>query len=93
MGIPETLAGPAIATTLEGATQAIARGPVAHFEIIKQLGENGGGFFAMKSAHPFENPNGASNLLETIAMVCIPAALIYTYGIFANNTKQVWLFF
>lgn len=93
LGVPETLAGPAIATTLEGATQAIARGPVAHFEIIKQLGENGGGFFAMNSAHPFENPNGASNLLETIAMVCIPAALIYTYGIFANNTKQAWLLF
>lgn len=92
-GVPETLAGPATVTTLEGATQAIARGPVAHFEIIKQLGENGGGFFAINSAHPFENPNAASNLLETIAMVCIPAALIYTYGVFANNTKQAWLLF
>ena len=92
-GVPETLAGPATVTTLEGATQAIARGPVAHFEIIKQLGENGGGFFAINSAHPFENPNAASNLLETIAMVCIPAALIYTYGVFANNAKQAWLLF
>ena len=92
-GVPETLAGPATVTTLEGATQVIARGPVAHFEIIKQLGENGGGFFAINSAHPFENPNAASNLLETIAMVSIPAALIYTYGLFANNTKQGWLLF
>ncbi len=93
LGVPETLAGPAIVTTLEGTSQAIARGPVAHFEIIKQLGENGGGFFAINSAHPFENPNAASNLLETIAMVSIPAALIYTYGVFANNTKQAWLLF
>jgi potassium-transporting ATPase potassium-binding subunit len=87
-GVPETLAGPATATTLEGATQYIARGPVAHFEIIKQLGENGGGFFAINSAHPFENPNGFSNLIETLAMLSIPAALIYTYGIMSGNRKQ-----
>lgn len=93
LGVPETLAGPATVTTLEGATQAIARGPVAHFEMIKQLGENGGGFFAINSAHPFENPNAASNLIETIAMVCIPAALIYTYGVIAGNIKQGWLLF
>jgi potassium-transporting ATPase potassium-binding subunit len=92
-GVPETLAGPATATTLEGATQVIARGPVAHFEIIKQLGENGGGFFGINSAHPFENPNGFTNLLETWAMISIPTALIYTYGIFANNRKQAWLVF
>jgi K+-transporting ATPase ATPase A chain len=92
-GIPETLAGPATVTTLEGATQAIARGPVAHFEIIKQLGENGGGFFAINSAHPLENPNGFSNLIETVGMVSIPASLIITYGIFANNKKQGWLLF
>ena len=93
LGVPQTLAGPATVTTLEGATQIIARGPVAAFEIIKQLGENGGGFFAINSAHPFENPNGGTNLLETLAMICIPAALIYTYGLFANNTRQAWLLF
>ncbi|MEQ9373188.1 MAG: potassium-transporting ATPase subunit KdpA [Coleofasciculus chthonoplastes F3-SA18-01] len=93
LGVPETLAGSAVATTLEGATQYIARGSVAHFEIIKELGENGGGFFGINSAHPFENPNGASNLIETIIMLVIPAALIYTYGIFANNKKQGWLLF
>jgi potassium-transporting ATPase potassium-binding subunit len=92
-GVPETLAEPAIVKTLEGATQVIARGPVAHFEIIKQLGENGGGFFAINSAHPFENPNAIANLIETVGMVCIPAALIITYGVFANNTKQSWLLF
>ncbi len=93
LGVPETLAAPATVTTLEGATQTIARGPVAHFEAIKQLGENGGGFFAINSAHPFENPNPAANLLEILGMVCIPAALIFTYGIIAGNLKQAWLLF
>ena len=92
-GVPETLAEPATVTTLEGATQVIARGPVAHFEFIKELGENGGGFFGINSAHPYENPNAFTNLVEIIAMVCIPAALIITYGIFANNKKQGWLLF
>lgn len=92
-GVPETLAEPATVTTLEGATQVIARGPVAHFESIKQLGENGGGFFGVNSAHPFENPNAFTNLLEIIAMVCIPSALIFTYSIFAGNKKQGWLLF
>ncbi len=93
LGIPETLSGPVTITTLEGTTQTIARGPVANFEIIKQLGENGGGFFGINSAHPFENPNPATNLIEIIAMISIPTALIYTYGIYANNTKQAWLLF
>jgi potassium-transporting ATPase potassium-binding subunit len=93
LGVPETLGAPAVANTLEGATQYIARGPVAHFEIIKQLGENGGGFFGINSAHPFENPNNFSNLIETLAMVVIPASLIYTYGVIAGNKKQGWLIF
>ncbi|TBR61774.1 potassium-transporting ATPase subunit A [Westiellopsis prolifica IICB1] len=92
-GVPETLAGPVIVPTLEdpNISQAIARGPVAHFEIIKELGENGGGFFAINSAHPFENPNGFTNLVQLVAMLSIPSSLIYTYGIFANNIKQAWL--
>ncbi|MBW4688653.1 MAG: potassium-transporting ATPase subunit A [Komarekiella atlantica HA4396-MV6] len=95
LGVPETLAGPVVFPTLEdpNISQAIARGPVAHFEIIKELGENGGGFFAINSAHPFENPNGFSNLIEIVAMLSIPTSLIYTYGLFANNTKQAWLIF
>ncbi|MGB3189966.1 MAG: potassium-transporting ATPase subunit KdpA [Limnoraphis sp.] len=92
-GVPETLAQPAEITTLEGATQYIARGPVAHFEIIKELGENGGGFFGINSAHPFENPNGFTNLFETVIMMIIPAGLIHTYGIMADNPKQGWLVF
>ncbi len=90
-GVPETIAGALQLKTLEGTMQTIARGPVAHFEIIKQLGENGGGFFGANSAHPFENPNGWTNLIETVAMVAIPSSLIYTYGIFTHNLKQAWL--
>jgi K+-transporting ATPase ATPase A chain len=93
LGVPETLAGPVTATTLEGGTQIIARGPVAHFEIIKMLGENGGAFFGGNSAHPFENPNGASNLLEIVSMLLIPSALLYTYGVFIDNKKQTWLLY
>ena len=93
LGVPQTLLGTQVVRTLEGGTQYIARGPVASFEMIKQLGENGGGFFGVNSAHPFENPNSLSNLIEIIAMICIPAALIYTYGVFANNIKQAWLLF
>ncbi|MTJ52254.1 potassium-transporting ATPase subunit A [Anabaena sp. UHCC 0253] len=92
-GVPQTLAETLVVETLEGRIQYIARGPVASWEMIKMLGENGGGFFAANSAHPFENPNGASNLIEIIAMLAIPTSLIYTYGIFANNLKQSWLLF
>jgi potassium-transporting ATPase potassium-binding subunit len=94
-GVPETLSAPVLVPTLEDPTvqQAIALGPVAHFEIIKELGENGGGFFAINSAHPFENPNGLTNLVQIVAMIAIPTALIYTYGIFANNRKQAWLIY
>jgi potassium-transporting ATPase potassium-binding subunit len=94
-GTPETLSGPAIVSTLEEPTlqQAIARGPVAHFEIIKELGENGGGFFAINSAHPFENPNGFTNLIQIVAMLAIPTSMIYTYGVIANNHRQAWLIY
>ncbi len=93
LGVPQTMNGPLELTTLDGGIQYLARGPVASFESIKQLGENGGGFFSANSAHPFENPNSISNLLETLAMLSIPAALIFTYGLFGNNTKQAWQLF
>ncbi|QLE54229.1 potassium-transporting ATPase subunit KdpA [Nostoc sp. TCL26-01] len=93
LGVPQTLGETLTLTTLEGGTQYIARGPIASFEMIKMLGENGGGFFAANSAHPFENPNAATNFLEIIAMIAIPAAMIYTYGVFAKNIKQAWLLF
>lgn len=92
-GVPQTFTPTQEVTTLEGARQYIARGPVASFEMIKQLGENGGGFFGVNSAHPFENPNNITNLIEIIAMVSIPSALIYTYGVFADNIKQAWLLY
>ncbi|ACB53240.1 potassium-transporting ATPase A chain [Crocosphaera subtropica ATCC 51142] len=92
-GVPETLAPPVSLTTLDGATQIIARGPVAHFESIKELGENGGGFFGINSSHPFENPNGLTNLIETLLMLSIPTSLIYTYGVIMGNKKQAWLLF
>ena len=94
-GVPETLSAPVVVSTLEdpNLSQAIALGPVAHFEIIKQLGENGGGFFAINSAHPFENPNTFTNLIQILTMISIPTALIHTYGAIANSRKQAWLMF
>jgi potassium-transporting ATPase potassium-binding subunit len=93
LGVPETFSGPVVVPTLEdpAISQAIALGPVAHFESLKQLGENGGGFFAINSAHPFENPNPATNLIQIVTLVLIPSAFIYTYGVVANNRKQAWL--
>ncbi len=92
-GVPQTLSGPIAVETLEGRTQYIARGPVASFEMIKLLGTNGGGFFGANSAHPFENPNSLTNLIEIIAMMSIPTAMIFVYGIFSNNNKQAWRLF
>jgi potassium-transporting ATPase potassium-binding subunit len=94
-GTPETLSGPIVIPTLEdpAVRQAIALGPVAHFETLKQLGENGGGFFGVNSAHPFENPNGFSNLIQIVLMMAIPTALIYTYGVIADSRKQAYLVF
>jgi K+-transporting ATPase ATPase A chain len=87
-GVPMTLAGPVSLRTLEGATQILVRGPVAGFEAIKQLGENGGGFFGANSAHPFENPSPFTNLLAMVAMLAIPAATIDAFGRFLGNRRQ-----
>ena len=79
-GLPDTLAGAAVVHTLQGATQVISRGPVAAMEAIKQLGTNGGGFFNVNSAHPFENPNWLSNIIEILAMSTLPVAMVFTFG-------------
>jgi K+-transporting ATPase ATPase A chain len=79
-GMPMTFEGAAAATTLEGAQQTIARGPVAAFLTIKQLGTNGGGFFGPNSTHPFENPNFWTNMVSTICIVLIPMACVWMFG-------------
>src|SRR5579883_204821 len=80
-------------TTLEGAKQIIAQGPVASQEAIKQLGTNGGGFFNANSAHPFENPTPVSNLLAMFLIFLIPGALTYTFGKMVGDTRQGWAVF
>jgi K+-transporting ATPase ATPase A chain len=80
LGVPQTLQGSIEATTLEGAKQTIAIGPLASQEAIKELGTNGGGFFNANSAHPFENPNALSNMLEIWALLVIPFATAFAFG-------------
>ena len=80
-------------TTMAGVKQLLALGPVASQEAIKELGTNGGGFFNANSAHPFENPTPLTNLLEMLLIFAIPAALTYTYGRMARDTKQGWALF
>lgn len=79
-GVPMTFDGAAIATTLEGASQTIARGPVAAFVAIKQLGTNGGGFFGPNSTHPLENPSFWTNCIEMVAIILIPMACAWMFG-------------
>ncbi|MGX6447945.1 potassium-transporting ATPase subunit KdpA [Patulibacter sp. S7RM1-6] len=92
-GVVQTLGGPVDATTLTGATQTIARGPVASQEAIKLLGTNGGGFFNVNSAMPFENATALSNLLEMLLVLAIPAALTNTYGRMVGSRRQGWAIF
>ena len=80
-------------TTLEGAKQTLAMGPVASQEVIKELGTNGGGFFNANSAHPFESPTPLTNFIEMVFIFAIPAALTYTYGRMARDQKQGWAIF
>jgi K+-transporting ATPase ATPase A chain len=90
LGVPQTLAGSVVATTLEGGEQVIALGPVASQLAIKMLGTNGGGFFNVNSAHPLENPNDVSNLLQMLSIFAIGAGLTWTFGKAVGNTKQGW---
>ncbi|MBL8571699.1 MAG: potassium-transporting ATPase subunit KdpA [Phreatobacter sp.] len=87
-GTPQTLAASATATTVEGAQQTLALGPVASQVAIKQLGTNGGGFFNVNSAHPFENPTAISNLLSVLAILVIPVAFCFTYGRMVGDRRQ-----
>jgi K+-transporting ATPase ATPase A chain len=92
-GVPQNLAPYTQATTLEGARQTIAQGPVASQEAIKMLGTNGGGFFNANSAHPFENPTPLTNLLQMLLIFIIPAGLTYTFGRMVGSTRQGWAIF
>ena len=90
LGVPQTLMAHADASTIEGAKQTIALGPVASQEAIKQLGTNGGGFFNANSAHPFENPNSLSNFLEIVAMLVIPFGCVIAFGRVAMAKREAW---
>jgi K+-transporting ATPase ATPase A chain len=89
-GMPQTLAPSVDATTLEGAKQTIAVGPVASQVAIKMLGTNGGGFFKANAAHPFENPTPLSNLLQMVAIFAIGAALTNVFGRMVGDQRQGW---
>ncbi|MBK5009582.1 potassium-transporting ATPase subunit KdpA [Pseudomonas sp. S60] len=87
-GVPQTFTDYARAMTLQGAEQVIPLGPAASQIAIKQLGTNGGGFFGVNSAHPFENPTALSNLLEVGAIILIPVALVFTFGHYVKDLRQ-----
>lgn len=89
-GVIQNFARYVTVTTVEGAKQVLAMGPVASQEAIKQLGTNGGGFFNANAAHPFENPTPWSNFWSMVAILAIPSALTYTYGRMARNQKHGW---
>ncbi len=88
LGAPQTLTGALEATTLEGAKQIISIGPVASQEAIKELGTNGGGFFNANSAHPFENPNAFSNMMEIWAILVVPFATAFAFGRAVGDERQ-----
>jgi potassium-transporting ATPase potassium-binding subunit len=92
-GVPQTWDPSHVVTTLQGTQQTIAIGPVASQEWIKELGNNGGGFFNANSAHPFENPTALTDWLEIVALLAIPFSLTYTFGRYAGSRRQGWTIF
>jgi potassium-transporting ATPase potassium-binding subunit len=92
-GVPMNFRQYAVATTIEGAKQVIPQGPVAALELIKNLGTNGGGFFNVNGAHPYENPTPLTNLAELLAILLLPAALTNTFGRMVGQPRQGWLFY
>lgn len=87
-GVPQNFSDYVSATTLQGSEQSLPMGPAASQIAIKQLGTNGGGFFGVNSAHPFENPTALSNLLELASILMIPAALVFTFGHYVRDLRQ-----
>jgi potassium-transporting ATPase potassium-binding subunit len=92
-GVPQTWNPSQTVTTLQGAQQTIALGPIASQEWIKELGNNGGGFFNANSAHPFENPTPLTDWLEIFALLICSFSLTYTFGKYAGNQRQGWTIF
>jgi potassium-transporting ATPase potassium-binding subunit len=92
-GVPQNLSPYVAATTLEGASQTIAQGPVASQEVIKLLGTNGGGFFNANSAHPYENPTPLSNFIQMLLLIGIAAALTNVLGRAVKDQRQGWAIF
>lgn len=90
LGVPQTLGAYVTATTIEGAQQTIALGPVASQLAIKMLGTNGGGFFNVNSAHPFENPDAISNLIQMVTIFAIGASFTNVFGRMVGNQRQGW---
>lgn len=92
-GVIQNFSGYIEAKTLEGIEQVLPMGPAASQIAIKQLGTNGGGFFAANSAHPFENPTPVSNFLEMLSMLLIPSALVYMFGVMTNQYRHALLIY
>jgi K+-transporting ATPase ATPase A chain len=92
-GMPQNLSAYVDATTLEGAKQTIAQGPVASQEVIKMLGTNGGGFFNANSAHPYENPTPLTNFIQLVLIFSLGAALTNVLGRMAGDERQGWAIF
>ena len=87
-GVIQNFNGAKEVTTVEGSSQTIIQGPVASQEAIKQLGTNGGGYANANSAHPYENPNGLTNMLQMWALLVIPFSLPFTFGRMAKDRRQ-----
>ncbi|MFW2136780.1 potassium-transporting ATPase subunit KdpA [Chryseobacterium sp. TY4] len=92
-GTPMTFEGKDPITTLQGDKVEVSRGPVAAFVAIKHLGTNGGGFFGPNSAHPFENPNYFTNIVEIVAQMVIPLAMVFAMGYILRRKKLAWTIF
>jgi K+-transporting ATPase ATPase A chain len=93
LGMPQNLNAYTVVTTLEGAIQVIAQGPVASQEVIKMFGTNGGGFFNANSAHPFENPSAITNFIQMVLIFSIGAALTNVFGRMVGDQRQGWAIF
>jgi len=89
-GVPETLAGYLHVHTITGGSQLVPRGPIATWDAIEHLGENGGGFTNANSANPLENPTALSNIVETLAMGLVPFAFFYMYGVMTGKKRIAW---